>query len=100
MFTAPNITVDDANKKFEPLVSFAMNATGGAVSYTTPEYGSFMEWWKTTFDTGASGVVGGSVLVASRLLPWELAKEHPEEVARIALSLGVSTKYVYLSSSP
>ena len=35
MFTAPNITVDDANQKFEPLVSFATNATGGAVSYHT-----------------------------------------------------------------
>jgi hypothetical protein len=95
IFTAPNVTVDDANKKLEPLVSLATNATGGAVLYTTPEYGSFMEWWKATFDTGAPGQVGGNVEIASRLLPWELAKEHPEEVARIALSLGVATKYVF-----
>ena len=95
MFIAPNVTVDDANKKFEPLVSFAMNATGGAVLYTTSAYGSFMEWWKESFRSAALGEVGGYVEIASRLLPRELAKERPEEVARIALSLGVTTKYVY-----
>ena len=54
MFIAPNVTVDDANKKFQPLVSIATNATGGAVLYTTSAYGSFMEWWKAFFQTGAS----------------------------------------------
>ena len=97
MFIAPNVTVDDANKKLEPLVSLATNATGGAVLYTTPEYGSFIEWWNATFATGAPGQVGGNVEIASRLLPRELGKESPEEVAKIALSLGVATKYVFLS---
>ena len=101
MFIAPNVTVDDANKKFQPLVSIATNATGGAVLYTTSAYGSFLEWWKAFFQTGALAQVGGNVEVASRLLPRELAEEHPEEVARIALSLGVATKYVYFFiSSP
>jgi hypothetical protein len=97
IFMAPNVTVDDANKRFEPLVSFATNATGGAVLYTTSAYGSFMEWLKETSQSGGFGEVGGNVEIASRLLPRELAKERPDEVARIALSLGVSTKYVYLS---
>ena len=101
MFIAPNVTVDDANKKFQPLVSIATNATGGAVLYTTSAYGNFMEWWKAFFQTGALAQVGGNVEVASRLLPRELAEEHPEEVARIALSLGVATKYVcFFFSSP
>ena len=101
MFTAPNITVDDANQKFEPLVSFATNATGGAVSYTTPVYGSFMEWWKANSESGAQGQLGGNVEMASRLLPRELAKECPEKVARIGFSLGgFATKYVFLSFFP
>jgi hypothetical protein len=98
LFVAPNVTVDEANKRMHPLVSFAANATGGAVFYTTPEYGSFTEWWKAAFQSG-SGQVGGNVEIASRLLPRELAKERPEEVARIALSLGVATKYVFPFSS-
>jgi hypothetical protein len=96
MFIAPNVTVDDANKRLEPLVSIATNATGGAVLYTTSAYGSFMEWWKPYSQLEVPGQVGGNVEIASRLLPRELAKERPEEVARIALSLGVATKYVYL----
>ena len=101
IFIAPNVTVDDANRRLEPLVNFATNATGDAVLYTTSAYGSFMEYWKESFQPGALGEVGGNAEVASRLLPRELAKERPEEVARIALSLGVATKYVYFSfSSP
>ena len=101
IFIAPNITVDDANKMVEPLVSFARNATGGAVLYITPAYGSFIEWWKATYQ-GVPGQVGGNFEIASRLLPRELAKERPEEVARIALSLklGVAAKYVYFWFSP
>jgi len=95
IFIAPNVTVDDANKRVEPLVSYATNATGGAVLYTTRAYGSFMEWWKPYSQSEVPGQVGGNVEVASRLLPRELAKERPEEVARIALSLGVATKYVH-----
>ena len=95
MFIAPNVTVDEANKKLEPLVSFARNVTGGAVLYTTPAYGGFIDWWKATFGSGEPGQVGGNVEIASRLLPRDLAKERPEEVARIALSLGVATKYVF-----
>jgi len=95
-FIAPNVTVDDANMRVEPFVSFATNATGGAVLYTTSAYGSFMEWWKELSQSGALGPrVGGNIEIASRLLPRELAKERPEEVARIALSLGVTIKYVY-----
>jgi hypothetical protein len=93
-FIAPNVTVDDANKRLEPLVSFATNATGGAVLHTTSAYGSFMEWWKPY--SRLPGNAGGNVEIASRLLPRELAKEHPEEVARIALSLGAAIEYVYL----
>ena len=96
MLVAPNVTVDDANKKLEPLVSFAMNATGGAVLYNTSAYRSFMEWWKPYSQLEIPGQVGGNVEMASRLLPREFAKERPEEVARIALSLGVATEYVYL----
>jgi len=36
LFAAPNVTVKDANKTLEPLVSFATNATGGAVFYAAP----------------------------------------------------------------
>ena len=90
IFTAPNITVDEANQKFEPLVSFAKNATGGAVSYTTPTYGSFIEWWNANLGSGsgAPAQVGGNAEIASRLLPRELAEECPEEIARIGFSLG------------
>ena len=95
-FIAPNVTVDDANKRLEPLVRFVTNATGGAVIYTTPAYGSFVEWWRTNFQLEAPGPGGTNLEMASRLLPRELAKECPEEVARIALSLGVTTTYVYL----
>ena len=56
-FIAPNVTVDDANMRVEPFVSFATNATGGAVLYTTSAYGSFMEWWKEPSQSG--GAWGG-----------------------------------------
>ena len=95
-FLAPNVTVDEANKRLEPLVSFARNVTGGAVLYITPTYASFIDWWKTSFASGPPTPVGQNIELASRLLPKDLAKENPEEVARIALSLGgVSAKYVF-----
>ena len=64
LFVVPNVTVDDANKKLEPLVSFARNVTGGAVLYTTPPSGSFIDWLKATFESGTSGQVGGNVELA------------------------------------
>ncbi|KIM38049.1 hypothetical protein M413DRAFT_13018 [Hebeloma cylindrosporum] len=93
IFVAPNVTVDEANKRFEPLVSHAMNATGGAVIYTAPAFSNFTAWWKESFQ-GGPPQVGGNVEISSRLLPREMAKERPEEVARIALSLGVATNSV------
>ena len=95
IFVAPNVTVDEANKRFESLVNFARNITGGAVLYTAPTYGSFLNWWKASSESGPPTPVGQNIELASRLLPRDLAKEHPEEVARIALSLGgVGAKYV------
>ena len=93
---APNVTVDEVNKRLEPLVNFARNVTGGAVLYTTPAYGGFIDWWKASFESGAPTPVGGNIEITSRLLPRDFAKESPEEVARIALSLGgVTAKYVF-----
>ena len=87
VFTAPNLAVEEANGKFEPLVSFARNVTSGAVSYDAPTYAGFIDWWKSNFRGGPSQV-GGNTEVASRLLPRTLAKERPEEIATVALALG------------
>jgi len=96
ILVAPNVTIEDANKTLEPLVSFATNVTGGGVQNITVAFGSFIEWWRVGFGSGAPGQVGSNIEIASRLLPKKLAKEHPEEVARIVLSAdgGASAKYV------
>jgi len=96
IFVAPNVTVEGVNRTLGPLVSFASNATGGAVLYVAPAYESFIDWWRVGFGSGAPGQVGSNTELASRLLPRTLAKDHPEEVARISLSLdgGMATKYV------
>jgi len=80
-------------------VSFARNVTGGAALYATPTYGGFIQWWKLIFELGAPGQASGNVELASCLLTGQLAKERPEEVARIALLLdGVSIPFATSSN--
>jgi len=54
------------------------------------------DWWRIGFGSGVPGQVGSNIELASRFLPRMLAKGHPDEVARTALSVdgGMATRYV------
>ncbi|CAA7268633.1 unnamed protein product [Cyclocybe aegerita] len=88
LYVSPNVSQEVAEATLAPFVARTNTTTGGAVQTLFFALSSFYTWYNAVFNAPNQGTqVGFQVELASRLLPYKLAKEQPAKIAKTLLSI-------------